>query len=172
MGKIKVLDCTLRDGGYCNQWNFGYKNIKRILNGLTEADIDIVECGFLTNAVIYHKDLTKYTNTNEINAILPQKRDQKLYVCMINYGEFDIVDLPAAHAASIDGFRIAFHKKDMNAALELCRQVKDLGYKVFIQAMVSLTYSDEEFLTLINNVNKLEPYSFYIVDSFGVMKMI
>lgn len=170
MGKIKVLDCTLRDGGYCNQWNFGYKNIKRILNGLTEADIDIVECGFLTNAVIYHKDFTKYTNMNEINVILPQKRDKKLYVCMINYGEFDIVDLPAAHTASVDGFRIAFHKKDMNAALELCRQVKDLGYKVFIQAMVSLTYSDEEFLTLIKNVNKLEPYSFYIVDSFGVMK--
>ena len=34
MGKINVLDCTLRDGGYCNQWKFGYNNIKKIIDGL------------------------------------------------------------------------------------------------------------------------------------------
>ena len=31
MGRIQVLDCTLRDGGYCNQWKFGYENAKKIL---------------------------------------------------------------------------------------------------------------------------------------------
>ena len=28
MNKINVLDCTLRDGGYCNNWEFGFDNIK------------------------------------------------------------------------------------------------------------------------------------------------
>lgn len=70
----------------------------------------------------------------------------------------------------IDGIRLAFHKKDMPAALELFGKIKAKGYKVFIQAMVSLNYNDEEFLDLIRRVNNLEPYSFYIVDSFGVMK--
>lgn len=49
-------------------------------------------------------------------------------------------------------------------------KIKSKGYKVFIQAMVSLSYTDEEFLRLINYANKIGPYAFYIVDSFGMMK--
>ena len=48
--------------------------------------------------------------------------------------------------------------------------IKEKGYKVFIQAMVSLNYTDDEFLDLIHRVNEIEPDAFYIVDSFGVMK--
>ena len=50
MGRIQVLDCTLRDGGYCNNWEFGQKNISLIMDALTEANVDIVECGYLTEA--------------------------------------------------------------------------------------------------------------------------
>lgn len=47
MGKIKVLDCTLRDGGYINNWNFGFDNIKYIINNLALANIRYIECGFI-----------------------------------------------------------------------------------------------------------------------------
>lgn len=49
MSKIKILDCTLRDGGYINDWKFGKKSIQNILFNLSKANTDIVECGFLTN---------------------------------------------------------------------------------------------------------------------------
>ena len=65
MKKISVLDCTLRDGGYCNQWKFGKHNITRIINGLVEADIDIVECGFLTKKLeydVYDEDMKELTS--------------------------------------------------------------------------------------------------------------
>ena len=42
MSKIEILDCTLRDGGYCNNWQFGEKNIRSIVNNLLEANIDII----------------------------------------------------------------------------------------------------------------------------------
>ena len=58
----------------------------------------------------------------------------------------------------------------MTEAAELSRQIKAKGYKVFVQAMVSLSYSDEEFLAMIRMMNEIEPYAFYIVDSFGMMK--
>ena len=48
MGFLKVLDCTLRDGGYCNEWRFGNRNTKTIAASLVEANVDIVELGFLT----------------------------------------------------------------------------------------------------------------------------
>ena len=49
MKNIKILDCTLRDGGYCNEWLFGRENTIKIIDGLVKAGIDIVECGFLSN---------------------------------------------------------------------------------------------------------------------------
>lgn len=170
MKNVKVLDCTLRDGGYCNQWKFGFENIKKIVNGLVEAKIDVIECGFLTNKVVYDESVTKYTTLGEVSTVIPKDREGKLYVCMINYGEYDISELPEYDGSSIDGLRVAFHKKDMLPAMEWCEKIKAKGYKVFVQAMVSLNYSDKEFLELIQLVNKLQPYSFYIVDSFGVMK--
>lgn len=170
MQEIKVLDCTLRDGGYCNDCNFGNDNIKKIINSLIEANIDIVECGFLTDKVSYDLQKSRFTSMEELAAVLPEKRDGKFFVALMNYGDYDLEKLPQFDGSSISGIRVAFHKKDRISALETCRKIKEKGYQVFIQAMVSLSYSDEEFLDLIRRVNELQPYAFYIVDSFGMMK--
>ena len=170
MNKVYVLDCTLRDGGYCNEWQFGFENARKITAGLTEANVDIIECGFITNKVQYNPDVTKFTTLEEVAKIIPENHDGKIFVAMMNYGEYDVDDLPVYDGSSIDGIRVAYHKKNRYEALELCKRIKAKGYLVFIQAMVSLSYSDEEFLEMIHLVNKLEPYSFYIVDSFGMMK--
>lgn len=168
--RVRVLDCTLRDGGYCNQWEFGFENTKKIIGGLVEAGIDIIECGFLANNIGYQKDVTIYTDLAQIAAVIPQDRNGKLFVCMVNYGEYHLDLLPDYDGSSVDGIRVAFHKKEMAAALEFCKGVKAKGYQVFVQAMVSLNYTDEEFMELIRRSNALVPYAFYIVDSFGVMK--
>ena len=171
MGSIKVLDCTLRDGGYCNEWAFGRDNIDKIVTKLVEAGIDIIECGFLTNKIkTCDPDVSRYPSIGDITPILPKRHDGYTFVCMVNYGECDTESLPECDGSSVDGIRVAFHKKDVENALSLCRCIREKGYKLFIQAMVSLNYSDSEFLQLISKVNELHPYAFYIVDSFGVMK--
>ena len=170
MENVKVLDCTLRDGGYCNEWKFGNENIKKIVCRLSDAGIDIIECGFLTNKVTYNPNVTKFTSVEEVAAIIPPKRNGITYVCMINYGEYLLKELPEYDGRSLDGIRVAFHKKNLLSALTFCKGVREKGYKVFVQAMVSLNYTDEEFLDLIQRVNTIHPYAFYIVDSFGVMK--
>ncbi len=170
MNTIHVLDCTLRDGGYCNQWKFGFENTKKIAKSLVDANVDIIECGFLTNKVTYNPEITKFTNLEELVAVIPTNRKNRLFVAMMNYGEYAVDDLPEYDGRSIDGIRVAFHKKNLKEALEVCRGIKAKGYKVFVQAMVSLSYSDEEFLALIQAMNDIEPYAFFIVDSFGMMK--
>lgn len=170
MNTIHVLDCTLRDGGYCNQWKFGFDNTKKITQSLIDANVDIIECGFLTNKAKYDPDVTRFTSVKELSAVIPADRNGKLFVAMMNYGEYNMADLPDYDGSSVDGIRVAFHKKDLAQALQVCREVKAKGYLVFVQAMVSLSYTDEEFLSLISAVNEIEPYAFYIVDSFGMMK--
>ena len=94
MGRIQVLDCTLRDGGYCNQWKFGYENAKKIISSLVNAGVEIIECGFITKRVEYDNNITKFTDVAQIRGILPQSNDDKMFVAMMNYGECDLKALP------------------------------------------------------------------------------
>ena len=168
---INVLDCTLRDGGSCNEWYFGKDNIKKITAGLVEANINIVECGFLTqNISEYDENRTKFNDINQISKFIPKNREEKIFVCMMNYGEYNVEELPNFDGKSVDGIRVAFHKKDAVNALDICKKIKEKGYKVFVQPMVSLNYTCEEFLKIIDICNTIEAYAFYIVDSFGIMK--
>ena len=170
MEKISVLDCTLRDGGYVNQWEFGEKNIPKILNGLEYANIDIIECGFLTNRIEHNKNLTKVNTIEEIeNLIHKGNKNRTKYVCMINFGEYNIEDIPH-NSKVLYGIRVAFHKKDLVEAIEFCEEIKKKGYQVFVQPMVTMSYTQEELTLLMKLVNKLKPYAVYIADSFGVMR--
>ena len=58
MADIKLLDCTLRDGGYVNNWQWGFGSARRIIQTLTRAGVDIVEVGFLRNVDGYDPDVT------------------------------------------------------------------------------------------------------------------
>lgn len=168
MKKTQILDCTLRDGGYCNQWDFGEENINKIISKVTEAGIDIIECGFLTHNIEENRDISKYREIEEVNTYI-QKRASIKYVLMANYGEYDFDMLPKQNGV-IDGIRLAFHKENWKQAMKQCEIIKSKGYLVFVQPMVSLRYSEEEFMELISETNKLNPYAFYLVDSFGSMK--
>ncbi len=165
-----MLDCTLRDGGYCNNWTFGQENIKKIINRLMEANLDIIECGYLSQKHEKNSDRTQFTSFSELASFIPKDKEGKLFVVMVNFGEYPIDDIPDYDGSAVDGFRVCFHKKNRFAALEYCRNIREKGYKVFVQGMVSLSFSDEEFIDFIKRANEIDPYAFYIVDSFGMMK--
>ncbi len=169
MNRIQILDCTLRDGGYCNQWRFGRENTKKVIAALDEATIDLIECGFLTGPTTYNEDTTKFTDLNQLEGLLPDKRRGRKCVCMVNYGEYDLDTLPVCNGKTIDGIRLAFHKKDRKAAMLYGQKIMEKGYRLFLQPMVTKSYTDWEFLSLIEDSNAIKPYAFYIVDSFGAM---
>jgi 4-hydroxy 2-oxovalerate aldolase len=170
MSRIRVLDCTLRDGGYINNWGFGEKNIKFILNALDNSRLDIIEVGFLSNRIDKDDNLSKFTSMQDVSELIEKTSKDNLKVCMINFGEFSIDDIPQAKDVSVDGIRVAFHKKDLDEAIVYCQQLINKGYRVFLQPMVAANYTDEEYLYLIKQANRINPYAFYVVDSFGIMK--
>ena len=172
MGTIQMLDCTLRDGGYCNDCRFGLGNQRRITAGLARAGVEIIECGFLMDRVLYHPDVTRFTSPEQIGTILPGAGGEAgpQYVALADFGRYDFDRLPPRSETPIQGIRVAFHKKDWPRALEACRIVRDKGYRVFVQPMVTAGYTDREFLDLLAGVNLLEPYAFYLVDSFGTLQ--
>ena len=96
-----------------------------------------------------------------------------MYVAFVDFGMFDFASLKPFDGTSIDGIRVGFTRKDfqncLSEVIEAMRLVKERGYKLFIQGVNSLGYTDYELLEIINFVNDIDPYSFGIVDTYGAM---
>lgn len=166
---IKILDCTLRDGGYVNNWAFKAKHILKILKSLEQAKVDIVELGYLKTHGGGCLDTTLFSDICKLKDFAKAlKHSQK--VAMINLGDYDVKSLND-NDDTINGIRLAFHKKDLKTALEQSQHIKNLGYDVYFQPMISKNYNDIEFLKMIEAVNKSQVKAFYIVDSFGSMSL-
>lgn len=172
MSEIKLLDCTLRDGGYINNWMFGQKNIQSVLCGLSHAGIDYIECGFLKNCE-YNEDKTFFNSINSLPLFnLPLVNlpllDGQNYTFMVNYGEYPIEKFGQCQNKNIK-IRIAFKKAKQQEALEYIHALVNLDWDVFANPMSTNTYSDEELEFLLREINKINPYGLTIVDTLGNM---
>jgi 4-hydroxy 2-oxovalerate aldolase len=170
MKEIKLLDCTLRDGGYVNDWRFGRVNIESIFERLVDANVDIIEVGFLDDRRPFDKDRSIFPDTCSVDKIYGHlDKKQAMVVGMIDYGTCAIENLAQCSKTYLDGIRVIFKKGKMHQAMEYCRQVKALGYKVFSQLVSVTSYSDEELLELISLVNDVKPYGVSMVDTYGLL---
>ena len=87
---------------------------------------------------------------------------------MIDYGTCSIENLQPCSESFLDGIRVIFKKEKMYPAMEFCRQVKALGYKVFSQLVSVTSYSDEELKEVVGLVNDCHPYAMSMVDTYGL----
>ena len=173
MNSLKVLDVTLRDGGCVNDFNFGQVYMEKILAAQEASGVDVIEMGYIDEKKGSESGRTQYINEKVIpQCILKKKKPGITYVAMMDYGKFNVDNLSKNNGKGIDGIRLAFHKKNMRDMIPLGRKIIDKGYQFYIQPMITLRYSDEELLELIDLVNKELPDAsgFYIVDSFGEMR--
>ena len=175
MKNVKVLDCTLRDGGRIIDCAFQNEEISGLTRKLGNAKIDIVEVGFLRDwrKVNYKGNSTFFTDVDQIKPFLDKTNKNVMYVAFIDYGMFDFQSLKPYDGTSIDGIRFGFTKQNYidskDDILRCIGIIKQQGYKLFIQGVNSLNYSDREILELVDMINEVHPYSFGIVDTYGAM---
>ncbi len=171
MIRIKILDCTLRDGGYINNWKFGKKAIGNILFNIAKSNTDIIECGFLSDKP-YDAERSIFNSVEQLNSFITKDPDSDtMYVAMIAIGEkeLDPSYLADAEQGPLDGIRLTFHPDCIDKAFKWAEVIMSKGYKLFMQPVGTTNYTDKQFLDLLERVNELKPYAFYIVDTLGVM---
>ncbi|MCF8070542.1 MAG: aldolase catalytic domain-containing protein [Desulfobacterales bacterium] len=167
---IKILDCTLRDGGYVNDWNFGLGTIENVISRLNKAGIDIVEVGFLDERRKYDENRSIFPNTDSIKPVFKNLVVQgAMILAMIDFGTCGIEKLSDRKDSVIDGIRVIFKKRDYHEALNFCAEVKQKGYKIFLQPVSVTDYTDVEMTTLLKEANEISPFGIYIVDTYGLM---
>lgn len=165
MRDIKLLDCTLRDGGYINDNNFGEENILHIVEGLRSSGIDLVEYGYLKNKNSIDNNRTEFRDFEDLSRIVGQKRGN---ILMLLGERYNIHELPEAPNDNCF-LRVSFHKKNVKIGISKIREVLRRGYKVFIQPTATMSYSDNELIELLRVCNELKPVSVAVVDTFGQM---
>lgn len=165
---IKLLDCTLRDGGYIVNWVFGDDVIKTTAKMLTDANIDIIECGYLNNAD-YVEGKSIFKHIEQIGEFIPKNRKNALYLAMADVLQYKPEDITDYTGNSIDGIRVVFYKHQVEEAMALSKRIVEAGYKLFVQPMVTIDYTKQEYADLIARIAKLKPQGVAIVDSFGYM---
>lgn len=167
---IALLDCTLRDGGYINDWKFGQNTLVNVFERLSSANIDYIEVGFLDQRRPFDINRSIMPNTESAGIIYNNldKRNSET-VAMIDYGTCDITRIQPQSESFLDGIRVIFKKHIMHEALAFCKELKQLGYKVFTQAVSITSYNDRELLELIGLVNEVKPFAVSIVDTYGLL---
>ena len=168
MKKIRLLDCTLRDGSYINGSKFGAPAIKGIINKLQKAGVDIIECGWLKDAA-YEKGSTFYHIPSDMEQYLIDRNDRCTYVVMIDWDRYDDSALPQCDGKSINAIRVVFPRGKVREGLKIADRIRRKGYQVYLQAANTLGYSDEELEELAGCVNEFSPVAMSIVDTFGAM---
>lgn len=169
--EVNILDCTLRDGGYVNNWDFKNSDISTTIEKLLAANIDIIECGFLNEAWEKDSDSTRFNNFATLNTLLSSfDAKDKMFVAMIEAGKYNINSLPQYDdSINVRGIRYAFRKSDKEQSINDMKKIKEKGYLLFIQPISTNSYNDLELKELLELVNEIKPYSVYIVDTQGSM---
>lgn len=166
--KVQLLDCTLRDGAYIVEANFGTPAMKGIINKAQAANIDIIECGWLKDSP--HEIGTSFFHVPaDLEQYLTQKDSHSIYVAMMDWDRYDLNTLPNYDGKSIDAIRVVFPYNKYKEGIRLGECIKAKGYQVYFQAANTLAYAEEDLIKLAEAVNKAAPVCLSVVDTFGAM---
>ena len=166
--KIDLLDCTLRDGAYIVESNFGTTPMKGIIKHLQDAGVNLIEVGWLKDKP--HKEGTSYYHIpSDAEQYIQQKNPNALYVAMIDWDRYDDSVLPQYDGKSLDAIRVVFPYGKHKQGIEIGMRIREKGYIVMFQAANTLAYADEDLIEMAEDMNKINPASLSMVDTFGAM---
>lgn len=168
MNHVSILDCTLRDGAYLIDKRFGNDTIKGIVDGLLRTHIDFIEIGFFQDNGC-GDGKTVFRNSNDAKKFIPKDKKGCEFTVLADFSRYSLENLDEHDEDGVDAIRECFFKHERFDALDASRTIKEKGYKLFIQPVDILGYTDKELLEFLEVVNEIEPYCISIVDTFGSM---
>ena len=167
MKHIRLLDCTLRDGGHIVDGVFGENVIKNTIKDLIKSGVDIIEVGFLWDKEM-SVDSARYYSISDVKRVLPKDIGNSKIALMADYIDLNNLE---PYDGTVEYIRLSFKRWRLDWALKTARVLQEKGYKVFINPVNNNVYSDKEYIEVLEKVNNLHPYGFSIVDTFGVMRL-
>lgn len=171
--EIKVLDCSIRDGGLINKWQFTDALVKDTAQALADAGVDYMELGYKAaktqfDPKVYGK--WRFCDEEDVKKVLgPTDLKGMKLACMVDIGRVNPEDILPVNDSVFDLIRVACYVKDIDKAIDLAKMIQDKGYETSINMMaVSTNLEKDVDEALVQLAETQVPYV-YVVDSYGNM---
>jgi len=167
---VRVLDCTIRDGGCTNGWQFDLGLVRETVQCLDRAGVDIVEIGYQTAEGIYDRGAVgpwRFSDEDMLRQVT-EGVDVRIS-CMLDMGRFSASDLRPARDSVVDVLRIATYGRDIDDAVELAHAALDQGYEVHVNVMAVSTNTPQEVDAFLEALRRSRVSDVAVVDSFGAL---
>lgn len=168
--EIKVVDCTVRDGGLMNKWQFDDEFVRKVYQANTAAGIDYMEIGYLSSECAFNRDEYgpwRFCAEEDLKRILGNKEKKIKISAMADIGRIEHEDIPLSEDSSIDMVRVACYVHQIDAAIDLAHHCMDKGYEATINLMAVSTVGPRDLNEGLDDLGKSRVPIIYLVDSFG-----
>ena len=170
--EIKVMDCTVRDGGLMNNWQFSDDFVRAVYQACVEAGIDYMEIGYKSSESAFSRDEVgpwKFCDDKDIRRVVGSNKTALKLSAMADIGRIDPGDIPPAKDSVIDMLRVACYVHQIDKGIALAEHCIDKGYEVCINLMAVSKVNEMDLDQALQDVAKSRVPIFYVVDSFGSM---
>jgi len=170
--EIKVVDCTIRDGGLMNNSHFPHELVQNVYRSVCESRVDYVELGYRNSKKMFSTDeygAWRFCDEEDLRRVVGDvdPGDTKLAVMMDAHKSFPQDVIPADESL-VDMIRVATYVKDIDKAIRLAQTASEQGYEICVNIM-AISHEGgmflDEALDQINTETKAK--AVYVVDSFG-----
>jgi len=164
---MNILDCTFRDGGHLNRWDFDNQCVIDSYIASAKSNVDYFEIGYRTPSSIKNLGSFAYCDDNFLLDLIEPINNCKLTL-MIDAGKSNVeIKDCIIENTIIKAIRVAAYPYELNKALSLVEEIKNKGYEVFLNLMAFSEFTEENFKTLRDWKNKEILNAIYFADSFG-----
>lgn len=168
---IKVVDCTLRDGGIVNDFKFDDEFVKDLYKANIAAGVDYMEFGYKASKEIFNVEdfgKWKFCDEESIREIVGDNDTGLKIAVMADVGRTDYKkDIIPKKDSVIDMIRVATYVNTIPAAIEMINYCADLGYEVTINIMAVSTASEKDLDLALDMLGQSKASVIYLVDSYG-----
>ncbi len=181
MNNIKLLDCTLRDGGQgleaayrteISKVKFTNEIIRNSIAHLVKSNIEIVELGYIEKSHFEGHPFSNHFSIEEVSKFIPEICNSKqMHVALFTGPDTDSSLIPQWNPSLVKGTRVILRYSELQKSIDYCEMLANKGYKTFVQPMLTMRYTDDELKMLIDRANAMHAYALYFVDSFGYMQV-
>ncbi|KIL39267.1 nucleoid-structuring protein H-NS [Gordoniibacillus kamchatkensis] len=167
----KILDCTVRDGGLVNNWDFSVQFVKDMYYGLSDAGVEYMEVGYKNSAKLLKgadSGPWRFLNESFLKEVITNKTGTKLSA-LVDIGRVDENDILPREQSLLDLIRVACYIKDVDKGLELVQKFNSMGYETTLNIMALSHVMDNELTEAFEEIRQSPVDVVYIVDSYGSM---
>jgi len=170
--QIKVLDCTIRDGGLVNNWQFDDNLVRKVFKSLARSGVDYMEIGYKSSEKYFSRGENgawKFCTEDDLKRIINNTETDMKLAAMADIGRVDYHDIPEKTDSALDMIRVACYAKEVDKGISLAHHCMEKGYETTINLMAVSKVIERDLDEALDDLSKSNVPVVYVVDSFGSM---